>query len=135
MFVCVYICVCVCVRAHACVSSISQSHTTLCDRMNCNPADSSVHGIFQARILEWLAISYPRGSSWPRDQTWITCVSVSCIGRWILYHWNTWEGPYIYTNTCIYNVHIYNISIWLYISHAHYICIHMYAYVYVCTHI
>ena len=42
---------------------------------------SSVHGIFQARILEWVAISYSRGSSWPRDQTFI-----SWIGRQILYH-------------------------------------------------
>ena len=41
----------------------------------------SAHGIFQARILEWAAISYSRGSSQPRDQT-----RVSCIGRQILYH-------------------------------------------------
>ena len=45
---------------------------------------SSVHGISQARILEWVAISFSRGSSWPRDQT-----HVSCIGRQILYHWAT----------------------------------------------
>ena len=50
--------------------------------------DSFVHGIFQARILEWVAISSSRGSSQPRDRT-----CVSCIGRWILYHWVTWEGP------------------------------------------
>ena len=49
----------------------------------------SVHGIFQARILEWVAIPFSRGSSWPRDQTRVSCVS--CIGRWILYHWVTWE--------------------------------------------
>ena len=48
--------------------------------MDCSPPDSSVHGISQARILEWVAISFSRGSSWPRDQTW-----VSCIGRQILY--------------------------------------------------
>ena len=53
--------------------------------MNCSLPGSSVHGIFQARILEWIAHS--RGSSWPRDQT-----RVSCIGRWILYHWATWEA-------------------------------------------
>ena len=41
---------------------------------------SSVHGILQARILEWVAISFSRASSWPKDQTW-----VSYIGRWILY--------------------------------------------------
>ena len=45
---------------------------------------ASVLGTSQARILEWVAVSFPKGSSWPRDQTW-----VSCIGRWILYHWAT----------------------------------------------
>ena len=48
---------------------------------------SSVHGILQARMLEWVAISYSRGSSWPMDQPW-----VSCIGRRIPYHFATWEG-------------------------------------------
>ena len=47
----------------------------------------SVHGIFQARILEWIAISFSRGSSWPRDQT-----HVSYIGRQIPYHWATWKA-------------------------------------------
>ena len=47
---------------------------------------SSVHGISPARILEWVATSFCRGSSRPRD--WI---SVSCIGKWILYHWATME--------------------------------------------
>ena len=51
---------------------------------------SSVHGIFQARILDWVAISYSRGSSWPRD--WTQVSSISCIGRQILYHWATWES-------------------------------------------
>ena len=45
---------------------------------------------FQARILEWVVIPFPRGSSQPRDWTWISCVS--CIGRLILYHWATWEA-------------------------------------------
>ena len=49
--------------------------------MNCSPPGSSVHGIFQARILEWVAISSSRGSSQPRDPT-----HVCCIGRWVLYH-------------------------------------------------
>ena len=46
---------------------------------------SSVHGIFQARILEWVAISSSRRPSWTRDRTRVSCVS--CIGRWILYPW------------------------------------------------
>ena len=57
---------------------------TLCDPMDCSLPGSSVHGISQARILEWFAISYSRGSSRPRDQTYIFCIS--CIGSWILYH-------------------------------------------------
>ena len=46
--------------------------------------DSSVHGILQARILEWVAVPSSRGSSQPRDQTHTSYVS--CIGRWVLYH-------------------------------------------------
>ena len=63
------------------------SHVWLCDPMDCSPPDSSVHGFFQASILQWVAISFSKGSSWPRDRT-----CVSCIGRWILYHWDTWEA-------------------------------------------
>ena len=47
----------------------AQSRLTCCDPMDCNPPGSSVHGIFQARILEWVAISLSRGSSWTRDPT------------------------------------------------------------------
>ena len=50
--------------------------------------DSSVPGIFQARILEWVAMSFSMGSFPPRDQNYIFCIS--CIGRWILYYWATW---------------------------------------------
>ena len=49
-----------------------------------SPPGSSLHGISQARVLEWVAISFSRGSSWPRDWTHISCVS--CIGRQIIYH-------------------------------------------------
>ena len=58
--------------------------------MDCSPSGSSVHGILQAKILEYIAISFSRRSFWPRDLTWISCVS--CIGRRILYHWATWES-------------------------------------------
>ena len=47
-------------------------------------------GISQARILEWVAISFSRESSRPRDGTYVSCVS--CIGRWVLYHCTTWEA-------------------------------------------
>ena len=58
---------------------------TLCDPMDCSPPGSSFHGFLQARILEWVAVPFSRGSSRPRDQTHVSYVS--CIGRWILYHW------------------------------------------------
>ena len=60
---------------------------TLCDPLDCSRSGSSGHGISQGRILEWVAISYSRGSSWPRNWTCLCCVS--CIGRQILYHCTT----------------------------------------------
>ena len=74
-------CVCACVW----VCSVAQSCLPLCNPMNCSPLCSSVHGICQSRILEWVVISYCRGYSQSRDQTLISCIS--CIGRRILYHW------------------------------------------------
>jgi len=74
------------------------SHSVVPDSyspMDCNLPGSSVHGISQARILEWVAISSSRGYSWSRDRT-----HISCIGRRILYHraareaqkgWTTWS--------------------------------------------
>ena len=61
-----------------------QSCPTLCDSMTRSPPGSSVHGILQTSILEWVAISYSKGSSPPRDITPIS--EVSHTGRWILYH-------------------------------------------------
>ena len=56
--------------------------------MDCSPPDFYACGIFQARILEWVAISFSRGSSWSRDWT-----RVSCVGRQILYQWAAREDP------------------------------------------
>ena len=64
-----------------CVKSL-QLCPTLWDLMGCSPPGSSVHGILQARILEWVAMSSSRGSSQPRD--WTLVSYTSCIGRWIL---------------------------------------------------
>ena len=68
------------------VFSVIQLCLTPCDPMDSLPG-SSVHRIFQARILECVAIPFFRGSFWPRDQTHVS--SLSWIGRWILYHWAT----------------------------------------------
>ena len=48
---------------------VAQSYPTLCDPLDCSPPGSSVHDIFQARMLEWVAISFSRVSSQPRDHT------------------------------------------------------------------
>ena len=69
------------------------THAQLCPTL-CNPVDwslpgSSVHGILQARLLEWVAIPFSRGSSRPKDRTHIPCISHT--GRQILYHWQTRE--------------------------------------------
>ena len=58
--------------------------------MDYSPPGSFVHGISQARILDWVAISFPRGSSWPKDQTCVSCISY--IGRQILYCWASRMG-------------------------------------------
>ena len=50
----------------------SLSHVRLCDSMDCSLPGSSVHGIFLARLLEWIAISFSRGSFQPRDWTWVS---------------------------------------------------------------
>ena len=57
---------------------------TFCNPMDFSPPGCYVHGISQAKILEWVAISYSRRSSRLRDQTLVSYVS--CIGRWVLYH-------------------------------------------------
>ena len=69
-------------------SEVAQPCLTLCGPMDCSPPGSSVHGIFQARILEWVAISFSRGSSQPRDRT-----QVSCIAGGFFTIWANREGP------------------------------------------
>ena len=56
---------------------VTQSCLTLCDPVNSSPPSSSVRGILQASLLEWVAISSSRGSSWPRDWTCVSCISAS----------------------------------------------------------
>ena len=65
---------------------VAQSCLPLCDPMDCSSLDFSVHGIHQARILEWVAISFFRGSSPPRDQTCVSCIAGKILSRqsWFL---------------------------------------------------
>ena len=61
----VCVCVCMCVRVCVCACARAQLCLMLCDSMDCSLPGSSVHGIFQAKILEWVAVFYSRGSSQP----------------------------------------------------------------------
>ena len=72
-YMCVSVCVCVCVCV--CVMKVVQSCPTLCDPLDCSLPGSFVHGILQARILKWVAIPFSRGSTWPRDQTQVSCIA------------------------------------------------------------
>ena len=67
-----------------------QSCPALCNPMNYSPAGSSVHGISQARIQEWVAVSFSRGTSQSRDQTQVSCVS-ALAGRFFTTG-ATWEA-------------------------------------------
>ena len=76
------VCLCVCA-----------SCPTLCDSIDCSLLGSTVHEIFQARILEWVAISFSRGSSQPRDGSPVSLVSPESdsLPRWVLYHCTTMD--------------------------------------------
>ena len=73
-------------KCNVCVL-VAKSCPTLCNPMDCSPPGSSVHGILQARILEWVAVPFSRGSSRPRDQTQVSCVA----GRFFIV-WATREA-------------------------------------------
>ena len=84
--VCVCLCVCVCAQ-------LLQLCLTLCDSTDCSPPGPSVHGILQARILEWVAMFSSRGSCQPRDQTHILCIS--CSASRFFTHWGHLGSPWI----------------------------------------
>ena len=91
------VCVCVCVCALCSVLSLFYP-------MDCSLPGSSVHGILQARILNWVAIFSSKGFFQLRDQAYAFCIF--CIGKQILYHWAIWEARGECTNR---NKHIYAI--------------------------
>ena len=74
------------------------SHSVVCpilfEPMDCSPPGSSVHGIFQARVLEWVAIPFSRGSSQPRDQTWVSCIASRHFTVWATREvmWGWWNN-------------------------------------------
>ena len=85
---------------------VTQLCPTLCNPMDCSLPGSSVQEIFQARILECVAISFSRGSSQPRNQTQVSCIA----GRFFTL-WATEEAPLAPPKkdmcVCVYNIHIY----------------------------
>ena len=80
---------------------VAQSCLTLCDPMDCSPPGFSVCGIFQARMLEWVAISFSRGSSWPKDRTQVSCTA----GRFFT-DWATSLDNYIFSCNFIFKLHL-----------------------------
>ena len=90
----------------ACLAT--KSCLTLCDPMDCNSPGSSVHGILQVRILEWVVIPFSRGSSRPRDQTHVCLRLLHC--RWLLYLLSSLGIPFIkhtppYSSTLAWKIH------------------------------
>ena len=69
---------------------LAQLCPTICNPMNYSPPGFSVHGILQARILEWVVLPFSRGSSPPKDRNW-----VSCIASRFFIIWAIWEARYI----------------------------------------
>ena len=58
---------------------VAQSCLTLCNGVDCRPPGSSVRGILQSRILEWVALPFSRGSSQPRDRTWVSSLQADSL--------------------------------------------------------
>ena len=92
---------------------VTQLCLTLCDPLDCSPPGSSVYGILQARILEWVAIPFSRGSSWPRDPTQVSCIA----GRF----WAT-SDPFlpnliffvtVKLNTWLWALHLLHFLLWV----------------------
>ena len=78
-------------------SEVAQSCPTLCDPMDCSLPGSSIHGILQARILEWVAISFSRGSSQPRDQTRVSLIAGRRFNLWAT---REAPSPEVCSNSC-----------------------------------
>ena len=103
---------------------------TLCDPMNCRPPGSIVHGILQARLLEWVAIPFPRGSFQPRHQTQVSCIagrfftiwatgdlgSIPGLGRYNqinpFWGWTKWVARWLNTLAFPHNLFI-SLGLWL----------------------
>ena len=97
-----------------------QSCPTLGDAMDWDPPGSSVHGILQARTLEWAAISFSRGSSRPRDRAWVCCTAGRLFTVWPpgkpphkCVHTYMWANTYMCKCTCVCVVQYTHTHTWL----------------------
>ena len=92
---------------------VAQSCQSLCDSMDYRPPGSSVHGILQARILEWVAIPFSRGSSQPRDWTQVSCIVSRFFTVWatrevhmfiISWYHKYWSHRISYNSSILWNI-------------------------------
>ena len=77
-----YICIYIYIYTYAVLCLVALLCPTLCDPLDCSPPGSSVHGILQARILEWIAMPSSRGFSQPRDLTCVSCIAGGFFTSW-----------------------------------------------------
>ena len=107
IFMCIYYYMCthtyICIHTHGVL--VSKSCPTLCDAMDCSPVGSSVHGILQERILEWVSISFSKGSSQPRNWTQVSCIAGRFFTNWAMreacIHTHTHTHTHIYIKSCL----------------------------------
>ena len=72
---------------------VAQPYPTLCGHLDCSLPGSSLQGILQARIQEWVAIPFSYGSSWPRDWTWVSCIAGRFFTLWATREAQSLSGP------------------------------------------
>ena len=75
---------------------VAQSCPALCNLMDCSPPGPSVHGILQARILEWVAIPFSGALSWPKDRSWVSCTASRFFTIWA-----TWGAHVFQSLSCV----------------------------------
>ena len=96
---------------------VAQSGPTLCDPMDCSPPGSSVHGTVQARILEWVAIPFSRGSSQPRDWIEVSCIAGSFSVSWATKEINKESMAFHWLSPCQVRRGVFLLPVELWYSH------------------
>ena len=115
------LCVCIHLSLYCCCCLVTKSCPTLCDPVDYSPSGSSVHGVLQARILEWIVMSSSGGSSLPGDWTHVSCLA----GRFF-----TTEALGNHPHTLTFLSLSLSLSLYIYI----YIYTHTHTHTYICTH-